>query len=93
LLLGLGVAVGLLAQNAGREPGWFDQERRKVHILYVSPEWAKERGQSFDAEAYAERLQRSGVKTVELYTKDHHGYVYYQCGTGRRCNASQFSPL
>ena len=33
---------------------WFGQTFRKVHVLYVSPQWAKERGEAFDAEVYAE---------------------------------------
>jgi Hypothetical glycosyl hydrolase 6/Beta-galactosidase trimerisation domain len=67
-----------------QQGGWFSETRRKVHILYVSPAWAKDRGVDFDAEAYAENLSRAGVKTVELYTKDHHGYVYFKSQTGRQ---------
>ena len=29
---------------------WFAQTFRKVHIIYASPLWAKERGAAFDAE-------------------------------------------
>lgn len=69
--------------NAQPDLGWFDQDRRKIHILYVCPEWTKDRACDLDAEAYAENLSRAGIKMVELYTKDHHGYVYYKCKTGR----------
>jgi hypothetical protein len=49
---------------------WFDQAFRKVHILYVSPEWARGRGSAFDAGRYAESLAEARVECVELYTKD-----------------------
>jgi hypothetical protein len=61
---------------------WFGETFRKVHILYVSPRWAKRRGEGFDAETYAESLKQAGVDCVELYVKDHHGNVYYPSNTG-----------
>lgn len=64
--------------------GWFNDNRRKVHILYVSPAWVKDRGADFNADLYAENLSRAGAKAVELYTKDHHGYVYFKSKTGRQ---------
>lgn len=74
----------LNAQSPARMPGWFNEDRRKVHILYVSPEWVKDRAANFDAEDYAEKLSRVGIRTIELYTKDHHGYVYFRSKTGRQ---------
>jgi len=62
---------------------WFDQAFRKVHILYVSPEWARGRGSAFDAGRYAESLAEARVECVELYTKDHHGTCYFPCSLGR----------
>lgn len=61
---------------------WFSQTFRKVHILYVSPQWAKRRGEVFDAALCAESLAEAGVDCVELYTKDHHGVCYYPCSLG-----------
>lgn len=61
---------------------WFGESFRKVHILYVSPPWARGRGQRFDAEEYARQLQKARVGAVELYGKDHHGVCYYPCSTG-----------
>ena len=61
---------------------WFAQTFRKVHIIYASPLWAKERGAAFDAEEYADSLAAAGVDCVELYTKDHHGICYYPCSLG-----------
>src|SRR5262245_28792321 len=65
-----------------RTMNWFGQTFRKVHILYVSPVWAKERGEAFDAERYADALAEAGVDCVELYTKDHHGTCYFPCSLG-----------
>ena len=61
---------------------WFGQTFRKVHILYVSPQWARRRGQAFDANEYADMLAEAGVDCVELYTKDHHGTCYFACPVG-----------
>ena len=61
---------------------WFGQTFRKVHILYVSPQWAKGRGEAFDAGEYADSLAEAGVDCVELYTKDHHGVCYFPCSLG-----------
>jgi len=61
---------------------WFAQSFRKLHKLYVSPQWAKARGERFDAAAYADNLERSTVDCLELYCKDHHGTCYYPCSLG-----------
>src|SRR5712692_4891179 len=61
---------------------WFGQSFRKVHILYVSPQWTKERGRAFDAGQYADSLAEAGVDCVELYTKDSHGTCYFPCSLG-----------
>lgn len=62
---------------------WYNQTLRKVHILYVSPEWAKGQGDGFSAQEYVEGLKTAGVDSVQLYGKDHHGYCYYQARQGR----------
>lgn len=61
---------------------WYSQSFRKVHVLYVSPQWAKHRGEGFDAVALADAYERAGVDCVQLYCKDHHGVVYYPCSLG-----------
>src|SRR3954451_18997718 len=61
---------------------WFGQTFRKTHILYVSPQWAKARGEAFDAAQYADGLSMAGVDCVELYCKDHHGTCYFPCSQG-----------
>jgi len=61
---------------------WFGQTFRKLHKLYVSPQWAKAQGERFDAVKYAESLERSAVDCLELYCKDHHGTCYYPCSLG-----------
>jgi hypothetical protein len=61
---------------------WFGQSFRKVLIVYVSPQWAKGRGEAFDAEVYADSLAEAGVDCVELCIKDHHGICYFPCSLG-----------
>ena len=61
---------------------WFGQTFRKLHKLYVSPQWAKAQGQRFDAAQYADRLESAAVDCLELYCKDHHGTCYYPCSLG-----------
>lgn len=61
---------------------WYRQTFRKAHLLYVSPQWAAERGEGFDAVAYADAYERAGVELVQLYCKDHHGVCYYPSSLG-----------
>lgn len=61
---------------------WFGQTFRKLHKLYVSPQWAKDQGQRFDAVQYAESLEAAAIDCLELYCKDHHGTMYYPCSLG-----------
>ena len=61
---------------------WFRESFRKVHLLYVSPQWAERRGEAFDAAALAEGYARAGVDCVQLYCKDHHGVCYFPCSLG-----------
>jgi hypothetical protein len=46
---------------------WFAESFRKVHLLYVSPPWAKQRGGAFNTDHYADGLAEAGVDCVELY--------------------------
>ena len=62
---------------------WYNDTLRKIHILYVSPAWAKNQGEYFSAEEYVQGLQTAGVDLVQLYGKDHHGYCYYRARQGR----------
>ena len=61
---------------------WFGQTFRKTHILYVSPQWTKHRGEAFDPIQYADGLAAAAVDCVELYCKDHHGTCYFPCSSG-----------
>ncbi len=61
---------------------WFGQTFRKLHKLYVSPQWAKAQGERFDAVQYADSLAASAVDCLELYCKDHHGTCYYPASLG-----------
>lgn len=61
---------------------WFAQTFRKLHKLYVSPQWAKAQGERFDAVKYADALEAAAVDCLELYCKDHHGTMYYPCSLG-----------
>ena len=40
---------------------WFGQTFRKLHKLYVSPQWAKAQGERFNAVKYAEDLEAAAV--------------------------------
>ena len=64
----------------GRPKQWFAGGSAKSHVLYVSPEWAHERGRSFDAGSLVRELVDCGVDCIELYAKDHHGNLYYPSG-------------
>ena len=61
---------------------WFGQTFRKLHKLYVSPQWAQEQGARFDAVQYADNLEAAAIDCLELYCKDHHGTCYYPCSLG-----------
>ena len=61
---------------------WFGQTFRKLHKLYVSPQWATRQGADFDAARYADGLAEADVDCLELYCKDHHGTMYYPCSLG-----------
>jgi hypothetical protein len=61
---------------------WWSGDQRKIHILYVSPPWARERGQRFEADDWARQMCAACVASVELYCKDHHGVCYYPTSPG-----------
>ena len=61
---------------------WFSESFRKIHKLYVSPQWAGQQGAKFDAAQYADYLADTAVDCLELYCKDHHGTCYYPCSLG-----------
>ncbi|MBI4243737.1 MAG: beta-galactosidase trimerization domain-containing protein [Planctomycetes bacterium] len=63
---------------------WFDNSFRKVHIIYVSPEWVKDRGEKFDALKLSRNLKDAGVDCIELYCKDHYGCCYYNSSLGSK---------
>ncbi len=61
---------------------WFGQTFRKLHKLYVSPQWAQDQGARFDPVQYADSLEAAAIDCLELYCKDHHGTCYYPCSLG-----------
>ena len=61
---------------------WYRQSFRKAHLLYVSPQWAARRGETFDPVAYADAYERAGIDLVQLYCKDHHGVCYFPSSLG-----------
>jgi hypothetical protein len=61
---------------------WYNETLRKVHILYVSPQWVAARGERFDAQEYVRRLKDAGITVIQVYAKDHHGVCYYPCSLG-----------
>src|SRR5437899_882798 len=61
---------------------WYNESLRKIHVLYVSPQWAAERGEHFNASEFVGWLQDAGVTLVQVYAKDHHGVCYYPCSLG-----------
>ena len=46
---------------------WFAQTFRKVHIIYASPLWAKNRGTAFNAEEYADSLAAAGLIVADIW--------------------------
>lgn len=68
--------------TSGPDGRWFGDTFRKVHTLYVSPAWARDRGVGFDAARTADQLAAADVDCVELYAKDHHGVCYYPASAG-----------
>jgi hypothetical protein len=72
---------------------WFADHPRKVHILYVSPDWAKRRGQRFDARRMADSLAEARVDCLQFYCKDHHGICYYPCSEGLAYDFDVIGPM
>ena len=65
-------------------PWCYDDAFRRVHVLFTSPEWAKERGTYFDADRLIQSLIDANVNCIQLYAKDHWGYCYYNATQGIR---------
>jgi hypothetical protein len=72
---------------------WFADDFRKVHVLYVSPDWATNRHQSFDPETFIEKLKQANCRVVEFYIKDHHGIAYYPTKIGHFGGRDLLGPL
>jgi hypothetical protein len=49
----------------------------KVHVMFMSPPWASDRGSGFDPERFADSVAAAGITLVEFYCKDHNGVCYY----------------
>jgi hypothetical protein len=62
---------------------WFQEDFRKVLMLYVSPEWAKQRGAKFNARQCIDSLEAAQARCVQPFAKDHYGYCYFRSSLGR----------
>jgi hypothetical protein len=62
---------------------WFQEDYRKVLMILVSPEWAKQRGQKFNASACIDALDAAQTRCVQTFAKDHYGYCYFKSSLGR----------
>ena len=62
---------------------WFREDFRKVLILYVSPEWAKQRGAKFNARECIDSLEAAQARCVQIFAKDHYGNCYFKSSLGR----------
>ncbi|MDK1030556.1 MAG: alpha-L-fucosidase [Planctomycetia bacterium] len=72
---------------------WFGDCFRKVHVLFVAPEWAPVRAEKFDAKQYIKALKEAGVGVIEFYIKDHHGISYNKTAVGNPHGIDLLKPL
>lgn len=50
---------------------------RQIHLDFHTSEWFESVGEQFDAEVFAETLEKAFVNSVTLFARCHHGYLYY----------------
>ena len=50
---------------------------RQVHMDFHTSQYITEIGKDFDAERFAERLERAHVDSVTCFARCHHGWLYY----------------
>ncbi len=72
---------------------WFREDFRKVLMVFVSPEWAKNRGARFNARECIDALEAAGTRCLQIFSKDHYGYCYYPCSLGRPYPRDVFGEL
>lgn len=72
---------------------WFADDFRKVHVLYVSPDWAAGRHSRFAPESFVRKLKQANCQTIEFYIKDHHGIAYYPTKIGHFGGRDLLGPL
>jgi len=65
-------------------PWCYDDAFRRVHVMFTYPEWARDRGRSFDVDQLIASLRAAKVNCIQLYAKDHWGYCYYNATEGIR---------
>ncbi len=51
---------------------------RQIHLDFHTAEMIPGIGEQFDAEEFAETLQKAGVDSITCFARCHHGYIYYQ---------------
>lgn len=72
---------------------WFGDNFRKVHVLYVSPDWATNRNLVMEPDVFIGKLKQAGCAVVEFYIKDHHGIAYYPTKIGHYGGCDLLRPL
>ena len=72
---------------------WTGADLRRVHTLYLSPNWASDRGIHFDPRQYVRDLKAAGCGTIEFYLKDHHGDAYFSTTVGNYYGRDLLAPL
>ena len=80
--LGILAIVGTLLQTAAMaDPSeklpWFDNNRRRIMIPLTTTRWMTNPLCNFDAEQWAEQLQKAGVQDVIVSGRQSYGDVYY----------------
>ncbi len=61
---------------------WYKGISRKIHCDFHTGGFVKGIGKNFDPEVYAKTLKESGLNSITLFAKGHHGYAYYDTKIG-----------
>ncbi|MFN2230812.1 MAG: alpha-L-fucosidase, partial [Anaerolineae bacterium] len=62
---------------------WYDTSYRKLFFDFHSPGTAAGLAAAFDAERWADRVQRANAQAVSVFTKGGYGYSFYRKGSIR----------
>lgn len=69
------------------------QPFRQIHLDFHTSEHIPVLGTDFDGDAFVDRLQRSKVESVVLFSKCHHGWSYFDSEVGERHPSLSFDLL